>query len=113
MFPRERVFGYVEQLDGEPERALEASPDGAVLVGWSMGGSGALRLALNTGGSWIFGPQIQTVVGSPRRCFFGHPVSIHLVREGPGHSAFVVQIPLPGIHSVAHPHLISSEQVAT
>ena len=46
MFPRERVFGYVEQLDGEPERALEASPDGAVLVGWSMGGSGALRLAL-------------------------------------------------------------------
>ena len=46
MFPRERVFGYVEQLDGEPERALEAAPDGAVLVGWSMGGSGALRLAL-------------------------------------------------------------------
>ena len=46
MFPRERVFGYVEQLDGEPERALEAAPDGAVLVGWSMGGSGALRLAI-------------------------------------------------------------------
>ena len=66
-----------------------------------------------TGGSWIFGPQIQTVVGSLRRCFFGHPVSIHLGREGPGHSVFVVQIPLPGIHSVAHPHLISSEQVAT
>ena len=44
-FPRERIFSYIEQLDGEADRAL-ASCDGAVLVGWSMGGSGALRLAL-------------------------------------------------------------------
>ena len=44
-FGRERVFSYVEQLDGEPERALEGEDD-IVLVGWSMGGSGALRLAL-------------------------------------------------------------------
>lgn len=44
-FPRERIFSYIEQLDGEAERAL-AECDGAVLVGWSMGGSGALRLAL-------------------------------------------------------------------
>lgn len=43
-FPRERVFSYVEQLDGRPEEALAAA-DGAVLVGWSMGGSSALRLA--------------------------------------------------------------------
>ncbi len=40
-----RLFSYVEQLDGEPERALAAC-DEAVLVGWSMGASGALRLAL-------------------------------------------------------------------
>ena len=43
-FSRERVFGYVEQLGGEPEKAL-AGVDGAVLVGWSMGASGALRIA--------------------------------------------------------------------
>lgn len=43
-FRRDRIFSYVEQLDGEPERAL-AAEDGAVLVGWSMGGSSALRLA--------------------------------------------------------------------
>jgi pimeloyl-ACP methyl ester carboxylesterase len=44
-FPRQRIFSYIEQLDGEAERAL-ADCDGAVLVGWSMGGSTALRLAL-------------------------------------------------------------------
>jgi len=43
-----RLFSYVDQLAGAPERFLS---DGApsdrrfVLVGWSMGGSGALRLA--------------------------------------------------------------------
>ena len=42
-FPRQRVFSYVEQLDGEPEKAME-SADRCVLVGWSMGGSSALRL---------------------------------------------------------------------
>ncbi len=46
MFPRERVFSYVEQLDGLPEKAMREVEDGVVLVGWSMGGSGALRLAL-------------------------------------------------------------------
>ena len=43
-FRRDALFGYVDQLDGLPERALEAT-DAAVLVGWSMGGSSALRLA--------------------------------------------------------------------
>jgi len=43
-FSRDRLFSYVEQLDGEPERAL-AAEDSVVLVGWSMGGSSALRLA--------------------------------------------------------------------
>ncbi len=46
MFPRERVFSYVAQLDGLPEKAMREAEDGVVLVGWSMGGSGALRLAL-------------------------------------------------------------------
>ena len=39
------VFSYIDQLDGKPEAALSAATDGALLVGWSMGGSGALRLA--------------------------------------------------------------------
>ena len=39
-----RLFSYVEQLDGEPEKAIE-SVDRCILVGWSMGGSSALRLA--------------------------------------------------------------------
>ncbi len=43
-FGRSRIFSYIEQLDGEPERAIEEARD-IVLVGWSMGGSGALRLA--------------------------------------------------------------------
>ena len=43
-FMRTRLFGYVEQLDGEPEKAIE-SVERCVLVGWSMGGSSALRLA--------------------------------------------------------------------
>ena len=43
-FKRERVYSYIEQLDGLPERALAGG--GAVLVGWSMGASSALRLAI-------------------------------------------------------------------
>ena len=46
MFPRDRLFSYVDQLDGKPEEALRAEKDGVVLVGWSMGGSSALRLAI-------------------------------------------------------------------
>lgn len=44
-FRRERILSYAEQLDGLADRALDAAEDGAVLVGWSMGGSTALRLA--------------------------------------------------------------------
>ncbi len=43
-FTRTRLFSYVEQLDGEPEKAIE-NVDRCILVGWSMGGSSALRLA--------------------------------------------------------------------
>ena len=38
------LFSYVEQLDGEPEKAMEGV-ERCILVGWSMGGSSALRLA--------------------------------------------------------------------
>ena len=44
-FPRDRVFSYVEQLEGLPEKAV-AAEDEVVLVGWSMGGSSALRIAV-------------------------------------------------------------------
>ena len=49
-FRRDALFSYVEQLDGRPEAFLDAvlaaEPDARfVLVGWSMGGSSALRLA--------------------------------------------------------------------
>ena len=40
-----RLFSYVEQLDGEPEKAIE-NIERCILVGWSMGGSSALRLAV-------------------------------------------------------------------
>ena len=43
-FMRTRLFSYVEQLDGEPEKAMERV-ERCILVGWSMGGSSALRLA--------------------------------------------------------------------
>ena len=43
-FPCTRLFSYVEQLDGLPEKALE-NVERCILVGWSMGGSSALRLA--------------------------------------------------------------------
>ena len=43
-FQSTRLFSYVEQLDGEPEKAME-NVERCILVGWSMGGSSALRLA--------------------------------------------------------------------
>lgn len=44
-FPRERIFSYVELLDGVAEEVL-SKEDEFVLVGWSMGGSYALRYAM-------------------------------------------------------------------
>ena len=44
-FPHDWVFDYVEQLDGLPEKAM-ADFNEAVLVGFSMGGSTALRMWL-------------------------------------------------------------------
>ena len=44
-FPHAWVFDYVEQLDGLPEKVIEDS-DEVVLVGFSMGGSSALRMWL-------------------------------------------------------------------
>ena len=44
-FPHDWLFDYVEQLDGLPEKVME-SFDEVVLVGFSMGGSSALRMWL-------------------------------------------------------------------
>ena len=44
-FNRDQLFSYVDQLDGKPEKLME-EVDRVVLVGWSMGGSGALRLVM-------------------------------------------------------------------
>ena len=44
-FRRDRIFSYVEQLDGAAEAAMRDESD-VLLVGWSMGGSTALRLAI-------------------------------------------------------------------
>lgn len=44
-FPRVAIFSYLDQLNGFPEKALEAE-EAVCLVGWSMGGSSALRLLL-------------------------------------------------------------------
>ena len=44
-FPHDWVFDYVEQLDGLPEKVMEEA-DRVVLVGFSMGGSTALRMWL-------------------------------------------------------------------
>ena len=44
-FPRERIFSYVELLDGVAEDVLSRE-DEFILVGWSMGGSYALRYAM-------------------------------------------------------------------
>lgn len=40
-----RIFSYIEQLDGLPAKEL-AHEDSFVLVGWSMGGSGAIETAM-------------------------------------------------------------------
>ena len=45
LFERERIFTYTELLDGVAEDALEKEKE-FVLVGWSMGGSFALRYAM-------------------------------------------------------------------
>ena len=45
LFPRDAIFDYIDQLDGLSERAVQEAEDGAILVGWSMGGSTALRIA--------------------------------------------------------------------
>ena len=45
-FRRERIFSYVEQLDGLPEKAIAECDEDVLAVGWSMGGSGALRMFL-------------------------------------------------------------------
>jgi len=44
-FPRERVFDYIEELQGVPKRVL-ADEREYVLVGFSMGGTFALQAAL-------------------------------------------------------------------
>ena len=44
-FPHDWVFDYIEQLDGLPEKVMEES-DEVILVGFSMGGSTALRMFL-------------------------------------------------------------------
>jgi len=44
-FPHDWVFDYVEQMDGLPERVM-SEMDEVVLVGFSMGGTTALRMSL-------------------------------------------------------------------
>ena len=45
-FSRDRIFSYIETLDGRAEEVVANAPDGVILVGWSMGGSAALELAV-------------------------------------------------------------------
>ena len=45
LFPRERIFSYVELMDGEAEKVLSKEKE-FVLVAWSMGGSYALTYAM-------------------------------------------------------------------
>lgn len=45
-FTRERIFSYIEELDGLPDRFIESSDEHVIIVGWSMGGSYALKLAV-------------------------------------------------------------------
>lgn len=45
LFERERIFSYTELMDGIAEDILEKEKE-FVLVGWSMGGSYALRYAM-------------------------------------------------------------------
>ena len=49
------LYSYIDQLDGLPERKFELGGE-YVVVGWSMGGSSALRLACR------FTPQIAGLV---------------------------------------------------
>ncbi len=44
-FSRDRIFSYIETLDGCAEEAVANATGGVILVGWSMGGSAALELA--------------------------------------------------------------------
>lgn len=44
-FRRDRIFSWVEQLDGAADEAVAAEKGGVALVGWSMGGTNALRIA--------------------------------------------------------------------
>lgn len=44
-FRRDFLFSYADQLAGRPERVFATTEGTFVLVGWSMGGSAALRLA--------------------------------------------------------------------
>ena len=46
-FHRDRIFSYIEQLDGEVDRAMESTKEPVTLVGWSMGGSMALKVLLD------------------------------------------------------------------
>ena len=48
-FRRDAIFSYRDHLDGATEAAFDAA-DSALLVGWSMGGSYALKLALRNPG---------------------------------------------------------------
>lgn len=48
-FPRDWTFDYIEQLDGLPENVVDESDD-LLLVGFSMGGSTALRMLLRAPG---------------------------------------------------------------
>ena len=45
-FRRDALFSYTDQLAGLPERMLDGDRGDVVLVGWSMGGSSALRMLL-------------------------------------------------------------------
>ena len=44
-FLRDRIFSYIETLDGRAEETVANATCGVILVGWSMGGSAALELA--------------------------------------------------------------------
>ena len=45
-FRCDRIFSYVETLDGITREAIATSTERVLLVGWSMGGSAALEMAL-------------------------------------------------------------------
>ena len=45
-FRRDWLFSYIEELDGLPSQVLSEAQDGAVLVGFSMGGAMALKAVM-------------------------------------------------------------------